>query len=77
MYYLGGRFHCVPQVFQVPRMALGGFITCQCCGNNRENIMSIRFTQSQDLGKKWKSIDESMEEDDMVQYVNKAARISK
>ena len=72
MYFWGGKFHSVPQGFEVPKMTLGSFITCWYCGCKRDNIPPLRFIQSHDLDKKngkvlisqWRK---------MIQYVNKAA----
>ena len=52
MYYWGGKFHCVPKGFEVPRMTLANFITCWFCGCERHRVPPLRFVQANDLGKK-------------------------
>ena len=50
MFYWGGRFHSVPEGFEVPKMTLANFITCWYCGNERDEVPPLRFVKSYDLG---------------------------
>ena len=75
IFHWGGRLHNVPQDFVVPRMTLGGLITCWYCGDRRQRIPPLRFVQAYDLPDKKNGKVLVSQWRKMMMYVRKAAEV--